>query len=357
MPTLMKNSSQFTTPSNPFIAAGKIEIGGPFIGRTEELNYIVDRMRIPPTSVSVVGEKRLGKTSLLYYFSQTWAERIENPDNYVVIYLSLENPHGKEEMKFYQWVANTLRACSQVKNNAALDNALKVDVWNREVFVEALGKWKALGVLPVLCLDDFDMLLKNKAFDDGFYENLHFLMTHNYLMLVIASFEKLLVYKKTYGLTSSFFNLGHTLFLERFNDAEVTELVCLKDSLGQAVLSTGEQQLARDWGKGYPFLLQLAGYSLYEARQHGKSIALAKQEFEKQAQNAPAFHRERLKEPVRWLAKYSQRFPRFIDIVGHWFTRINTVTFLVLLILFIVGMITWDMLKEKVQAFFAILGM
>jgi hypothetical protein len=76
IPTLMKNSSQFTTPSNPFVAAGKIEIGGPFIGRTEALNYIVDRMRIPPTSVSVVGEKRLGKTSLLYYFSQTWAERV-----------------------------------------------------------------------------------------------------------------------------------------------------------------------------------------------------------------------------------------------------------------------------------------
>jgi hypothetical protein len=56
------------------------------------------------------------------------------------------------------------------------------------------------------------------------------------------------------------------------------------------VLSTEEQQLARDWGKGYPFLLQLAGYSLYEARQHGKSITLAKQEFEKQAQNAPAFN-------------------------------------------------------------------
>ncbi|MEK8020703.1 MAG: hypothetical protein VSS75_027870, partial [Candidatus Parabeggiatoa sp.] len=63
----MKNSSQFTKPSCPFIAAGKIEIGGPFIGRTEELNYIVNRMRSShPTSVSVVGEKRLGKTSLLY---------------------------------------------------------------------------------------------------------------------------------------------------------------------------------------------------------------------------------------------------------------------------------------------------
>ena len=357
----MKNSSQLTMSSNPFIAAGKIEIGGPFIGRTEALNYIVDRLRgSHPISVSVVGEKRLGKTSLLYHFSQTWAERVEKPNNYMVIYLSLENPHGKEEMKFYQWVANTLRAGSQVKNNAALDNALKVDAWDRETFVEALGHWKALGVLPVLCLDDFDMLLKNKAFDDGFYENLHYLMTHNYLMLVIASFEKLQAYKKTYGLTSSFFNLGHTLFLKKFNEAEVTELVCLKDSLGQAVLSTEEQQLARDWGKGSPFLLQLAGYSLYEARQYGKSTALAKQEFDKQAPNSPAFHGD-LKKPVQWLAKYSQRFHRFmvdmIDMIGHWSTRINSVTLLVLFILFIVGVITRDTLKEKVQAFFAIFGM
>jgi AAA+ ATPase superfamily predicted ATPase len=314
-----------------------------------------------PTSVSVVGEKRLGKTSLLYRFSQTWAERVENHDKYVVIYFSLENPHSKEEMKFYAWVANTLRACSQVKNNAALDKALKREVWNREVFEEALGDWKALGVLPVLCLDDFDALLKNSAFDDGFYENLHYLMTHNYLMLVIASFEQLRVYKKTYALTSSFFNLGHTLFLKTFNEAEVTELLCLKDSLGQAVLSTDEQQLARHWGKDHPFLLQLAGHSLYEARQQGKSQTWAKQEFEKQAQNAPAFNRERLKKPVRWLTKYSQRLPRFmvslIDITGNWSTRINALTFIVLLILFIVGAITWDTLKEKVQLFFDFFGM
>ena len=298
---------------------------------------------------------------MLYHFSQTWAERVDNPEKYVVIYLSLENPHSKEEMKFYTWVTSTLRACPQVKNNAALNNALKVDAWNLELFEEALGKWKVLGVLPVLCLDDFDALLKNRAFDDGFYENLHFLMTHNYLMLVIASFEKLQIYKKTYGLTSSFFNLGHTLFLKTFNDAEVTELVCLKDSLGRTVLSTEEQKSARDWGKQHPFLLQLAGHSLYEARQNGKSIAWAKQEFEKQAQNAPAFKRERLQKPVRWLTKYSQRLPRFmldmIDMIGHWSTRINALTFLLLLTLFIGGIITWEALKEKVQAFFAIFGM
>jgi uncharacterized protein len=358
----MTNSSQLTKHACPFIAAGKIEIGGPFIGRTEELNYIVNRMRSShPTSVSVVGEKRLGKTSLLYHFSQTWAERVENPDKYLVTYLSLENPHSKEEMKFYAWVANTLRACSQVKNNAALDKALKRAVWNREVFEEALGDWKALGVLPVLCLDDFDALLKNSAFDDGFYENLHYLMTHNYLMLVIASFEPLRVYKKTYGLTSSFFNLGHTLFLKTFNDAEVTELVCLKDSLGQAVLSTDEQQLVRKWGQNHPFLLQLAGHSLYEAKQQGKNQTWAKQEFEKQAQNAPAFNRERLKKPVRWVTQYSLRLPRFmlflIDITGHWSTRFNAITLLGVLILFIVGAINWETLKEKVQPFFAYFGM
>ncbi|EDN71799.1 hypothetical protein BGS_1254 [Beggiatoa sp. SS] len=33
----------------------------------------------PPPGVSVGGEKRLGKTSLLYRFSQTWAERVGKP--------------------------------------------------------------------------------------------------------------------------------------------------------------------------------------------------------------------------------------------------------------------------------------
>ena len=69
-------------------------------------------------------------------------------------------------------------------------------------------------MLPVLCLDDFESLLKRtEDFDNGFYENLRSLMNDNALMLVVASRKKLIVYGSEYRFVSHFFNLGQVLKL------------------------------------------------------------------------------------------------------------------------------------------------
>jgi len=50
-------------------------------------------------------------------------------------------------------------------------------------------------VLPLLCLDDFESLLKRtEEFDNGLYENLRSLMNDNALMLVVASHKEVSVY-------------------------------------------------------------------------------------------------------------------------------------------------------------------
>lgn len=57
-----------------------------FVGRNNELHAIASRMSgVQPTSINVVGEKRIGKSSLLYHFFQTWEQRVQDPNRYVVI--------------------------------------------------------------------------------------------------------------------------------------------------------------------------------------------------------------------------------------------------------------------------------
>jgi hypothetical protein len=63
---------------------------------------------VQPTSVNVVGDKRIGKSSLLYHFSQTWEQRVPEPSRYVVIYLSLQDADCHSEIGFYQAVAEAL---------------------------------------------------------------------------------------------------------------------------------------------------------------------------------------------------------------------------------------------------------
>jgi hypothetical protein len=95
--------------SCPFVAGSKIEDSWRFVGRKQELHAIASRMSgVQPTSVNVVGDKRIGKSSLLYHFSQTWEQRVPEPSRYVVIYLSLQDADCHSEIGFYQAVAEAL---------------------------------------------------------------------------------------------------------------------------------------------------------------------------------------------------------------------------------------------------------
>ncbi|MEH2081448.1 MAG: hypothetical protein V7K89_16045 [Nostoc sp.] len=64
-------------PDNPFVAAGMIEDPRLFVGRKDELYAIASRMKgDQPTSINIVGDKHIGKSSLLHYFVRTWQQRV-----------------------------------------------------------------------------------------------------------------------------------------------------------------------------------------------------------------------------------------------------------------------------------------
>jgi hypothetical protein len=93
-----------------------------------------------------------------------------------------------------------------------LEKPLKAKPLHRQAFSNAIKQWKQQGVLPVLCLDDFESLLKRtEEFDNGFYDNLRSLMNDNALMLVVASRKELSVYGSEYRFVSQFFNLGSVI--------------------------------------------------------------------------------------------------------------------------------------------------
>ncbi|MCK5876675.1 MAG: TniB family NTP-binding protein, partial [Candidatus Marithrix sp.] len=126
--------------ANPFVAASKIDFDGPFIGRKDDLKYIVLQMEAAqPTSINIVGDKKLGKSCLLYRFSQVWEHHlIGKSDKYVVIYLSCENVLESHENSFYQHIAENLCASSHVAKDSELFAAMQVDDWTRENFNRAI---------------------------------------------------------------------------------------------------------------------------------------------------------------------------------------------------------------------------
>ena len=100
---------------------------------------------------------------------------------------------------------------------------MKAQALHRKAFSDAIKQWKQQGVLPVLCLDDFESLLKRtEEFDNGFYDNLRSLMNDNALMLV-ASRKELSVYGSEHRFVSQFFNLDHILQLSELTRDEAIQ--------------------------------------------------------------------------------------------------------------------------------------
>ena len=277
-----------------------------FVGRKDELNVITTRMVSgQPVSINIVGKRRIGKSSLLYHFFQTYEQRVQNSDRYIVIYVDLLDALCHNEVGFYQKIVQELLNRPKVKAQTGLTNVLNGRTFDRLTFSAAMKEWKRQGVLPVLCLDEFGSLLKHQTeFNNDFFDNLHSLMNNCVLMLVIASHETLDTYRQHHQLTSSFFNVGQVLRLGDLTEAEAKELVSLPARMGvPAALSTDEQRLAKEWAENHPLLLQLACTFLWEARQQGQYISWAKQRFIQEARRVPKsrFHPRQWRRPLRFV--------------------------------------------------------
>lgn len=279
-------------PPSPFTAGTKITDPRFFVGRKEELQIMTARMTaVQPISVNIVGRRRIGKSSLLYHFCQTYEQRVSAPKRYVVIYLSLQDSRCQREEGLYKAVAGELWHNHTVMQNAALVEPLRAKPFNRLAFSAAMMHYKRLGVLPVLCLDEFGPLFRHpEQFDQGFFDNLRSLMESGVLMLIVASHRRMNFYQRRHQLRSTFFKLWEVIILGELSQQEAQALVCLpasKISGTKPNLTTQEQQLAMQWGKRHPYLLQVAAILFDRSRQLERDEIWAKAEFDKEARRVP----------------------------------------------------------------------
>jgi hypothetical protein len=86
---------------NPFTIRGALQRPEEFAGRAAEINDIVARLR-SMQSCSVVGERRIGKSSLLYHLSQTGGPRIGD-ENYRFLYIEISKACSRT-----RWNSTTL---------------------------------------------------------------------------------------------------------------------------------------------------------------------------------------------------------------------------------------------------------
>jgi uncharacterized protein len=194
---------------NPFTKREMIRTVDEFVGRKSEIDSIITRLQNGSSS-SIVGERRIGKSSLLYHIFLTGKERLKHYTlyNYQFVYVDMQKPRMKTVQHFIIHVLNNLG----IKVN---ENALSEEPMVE--FEDRLEENRKKGNLPVLLIDEFERITqKPELFTNDFFEELRSFANSGYIAYITASKITLREITENGDLTSSFYNIIPVIELNGF---------------------------------------------------------------------------------------------------------------------------------------------
>ena len=262
---------------NPFFYGGMITDPSKFFGRKEELRIIFGRLgTTPPQCVSVVGERRIGRSSLLYHITQVYDRYLSEPERHLFAYIDLQSArcHTRDGL-----LAKMLKALlAQAKLDKSSEDGQWLDgLWERlnrgekvdlVLFEEALERMHGLGLRPVVCLDEFENLTaRPDEFDNDFFDSWRSVAQFGHIAFITASRMPLELLSRSGKLTSPFFNIFAKLPLGELKPDEARELITQPSD---RPFTEEEVKLALKLAGCHPFRLQIVCSIIYEEKATGQ---------------------------------------------------------------------------------------
>ena len=260
--------------ANPFTFGNPIRDPKRFYGRKEDIRQIVNRLLSSAhESTSVVGERRIGKTSLLKHLDTPEVVVVLglHPEEYCMIYIDFQGLTDITPQRFWQRVLHkmerTICISDLIPEIKAVREQCEFDLFDLEDLFERIAE---TGLTIVLLLDEFEYVTQNPNFGSDFFGGLRALAIHQNLPLVTATRRELIDLCHSEELKGSpFFNIFANIVLRPFNRDEVIDMLDGYLSETKITLSSEEKEIIMHLGGGYPFFVQIAGNYLVEARQKG----------------------------------------------------------------------------------------
>ncbi len=253
----MENSDLY----NPFYNRSMIKKVSEFIGRTRELEDITERLK-GAQSVSIVGDRRIGKSSLLYHLYLTGNERLNDLNNrkYQFLYINMHNPAMKTPELFAKHILKKLSLEFDV-------NELKE--FPLVTFSELLESNSDNGKLPVLLIDEFEEIVeRSELFNDDFIDSLRFCANNGLISVITASKITLREITDSGKLTSPFWNIFTTIKLREFafDDALNETALFLEQYWSNLNIKDQEKRFLIGYPSKHPLKLQIVSYWVFQKR-------------------------------------------------------------------------------------------
>jgi hypothetical protein len=260
---------------NPFTYGNPISDPRRFFGRTREVEQIFGRLRNDEfESSSLVGDRRIGKTSLLNYLADPSVRTSYSlsPDRYIFVYADLQMVDGTMNPdQLWRRLLTLMRRHCEDKGVAELLGALrKEERLDTFVLDELFEQIDQRGQQVILLLDEFEHITANGNFGPDFYYGLRSLIIHHQLALVTSSQRELIELCHSEAIKSSpFFNIFANINLQPFSRADAQRLI--SQSLDRTEIQFSNREIERlfDLAGLHPYFLQAACWALYEAYRKG----------------------------------------------------------------------------------------
>jgi serine/threonine protein kinase len=241
---------------NPYFNRAMVKRAADFFGRKQEVERIFSRLSAtPPGSVSVVGDRKTGKSSLLnfIYMPQNRQRHLEDPDHTIMVYVDLQQQQKGLALDSF---VDTVLGIANLELRDRMDvSDCSRDLAGIEQLVERLHDG---GFRLVLLLDEFEAITANPNFSLEFFAFLRSLVNHYDVAYITSSALDLQQLCHTKEIRDSpFFNIFSPLPLSVFRKEEALELIRVPSAKAGRNLEPYENEILQVAGL-FPFFLQVA---------------------------------------------------------------------------------------------------
>lgn len=260
---------------NPFTYGNPISDARRFVGRDRQVEQIFSRLRnVEFESSSIVGERRIGKTSLLNYIADTQVRRDHRlpPDECIFVYADLAlldattTPTRLWQYLLRQMITHLSEADTEPLRHALADP----DTLDNFTLAEVFDRLDAQRRHVVLLLDEFENVTRNKNFSPDFFYSLRSLAIHHRLALITSSRRELIELTHSDEIRSSpFFNIFANINVRLLNRDDARALIenALADT--SVRFTPTEVESILQIAGTHPFFMQTACHFLFEAYVQG----------------------------------------------------------------------------------------
>lgn len=271
-----------SAPTNPFFNRQRITDARYFVGRALEIEALCSAVATRQCR-AVVGERKLGKSSLLTHLARPDTLRAHNldPGKHIFLYVDLEGMQNITYEEFWPEILDRLEVVLPETQTdlrqMTRELALSVEVRFTQVR-RLLRRIDREGLVLVLMLDEFESLASNPAFSASFYGELRSLAGELGVVYITASKRSLydLTYTHADTLSSPFFNIFSEVRLGLMPPDEATHVLTTLSAQADVPAFDATQTAALiELAGPQPFFLQVAGSYLYLELKDGQVDAEA----------------------------------------------------------------------------------